>query len=669
MHYFGGVSPHADQKKMMVDLRPAQGFFLRANNKPLFLRSSVRAGLLVTFMLQPLVSQGSASFDELMNMSLRELMQQTTTVSNRQSEEVITSAYAVTVLTQQDIRNSGLKTLPELMRLVPGLHVKRIDGNKWAISSRRQAARFSGAMQVLMDGRSLYSPLFGGTYWELQDMFLDDIERIEIVRGPGSATWGANAVTGVINVVTKSANETRQGLLTGAVGQGELANEVAVRQGWSLEQGAARVYAKWRNTDQGIFLHDPNSNNSVFPDGTGADDGTRSARAGFRLDYAQERLDHSLQGDIYQARSRDTRSAGNTGRMNETLGYNLNYQAKYQLAVDRRLGLRVIVDSVDSASETFEDERRIYDIEGEYVAQLGQHGISTGVSVRHMKDATALPSGVGLRLDPDSRSDQYYSLFVQDHWHSGDQKTLLTAGIRFEQNPFAGLVANPSLRAARRLDEDWSLWAAVSQSARTGSRVNADGCIGTSSQCFVDISAANSDQAAIVRTYELGLRGLFASNLSMDLAIFYDREVDPLSNTLGLVDYKNEYYGAELDLRYRLSDQTAVQFNASRLFADPDRRSNVERQDVEPWVANLTLQHRPADRLALNLWLNYADGQADFPSLLRLDANALYQLAENFQLQLALNNLFDDTHFEAGDPTLINSAVRRGGAVTLQWQF
>lgn len=172
----------------------------------------------------------------IFSMSLEELLQIKISITTRTNQPIFDSASAVYVITQTDIKRSGLRTIPEILRLVPGFHIARQDGNKWHINSRRNSLRFSNSMQVLMDGRTLYNSLFGGTYWEIQDTMIDDIERIEIIRGPGASSWGANAITGVINIITKSSQETQGGLLFAGAGQGETKGEIALRYGVNTEK-------------------------------------------------------------------------------------------------------------------------------------------------------------------------------------------------------------------------------------------------------------------------------------------------------------------------------------------------------------------------------------------------------------------------------------------------
>jgi iron complex outermembrane receptor protein len=229
---------------------------------------------------------------DLIKLSIEDLMKMEITSVSKKAQKISDAAAAVFVITQEDIRRSGVTTIPEALRMAPGVEVARIDANKWAISARGFNSRFANKLLVLIDGRSVYSSLFSGVWWDVQDTLIEDIDRIEVIRGPGATLWGANAVNGVINIITKKAKETRGGLV--AVGGGtEERGFGAVRYGLKLAKDTdLRVYAKYFNRDS-----------SVTSDGVDAADDWDSYRTGFRLDYDQsEKNSFTLQGDYYQGK-------------------------------------------------------------------------------------------------------------------------------------------------------------------------------------------------------------------------------------------------------------------------------------------------------------------------------------------------------------------------------
>lgn len=211
----------------------------------------------------------------LKSLSIEELLQTKVTIVSKKSEQLLDAAAAVFVLTQEDIRRSGARSIPEALRMVPGLQVAQIDANKWVVTSRGFADRFSNKLLVLMDGRSVYTPLYSGVYWDVQDTLLEDIDRIEVIRGPGASVWGANAVNGVINIITQSARDTQGLLLSAGAGSQEVALD-GLRYGGQIgDDTFYRVYAKG-------FIREDFDN----PTGGTAHDAWQSARGGFRVEMA-----------------------------------------------------------------------------------------------------------------------------------------------------------------------------------------------------------------------------------------------------------------------------------------------------------------------------------------------------------------------------------------------
>src|ERR1700740_1326457 len=228
---------------------------------------------------------------DVTQMSVEDLMNMQVTSVSKRTQKVADAAAAVYVITQEDIRRSGATSIPEALRLAPGIQVARIDENKWAISSRGFNCRFADKLLVLIDGRSVYTPLFSGVYWNVQDVMLEDVDRIEVIRGPGATLWGANAVNGVINIITKKAKDTQSALLSAGAGTEERASGSA-RYGSTIGKTAFRVYGKYFNWGP-----------SQYSTGMTAHDGWDTLRGGFRADWAPAGPNSlTVQGDIYQSK-------------------------------------------------------------------------------------------------------------------------------------------------------------------------------------------------------------------------------------------------------------------------------------------------------------------------------------------------------------------------------
>src|SRR3982075_1059150 len=255
-----------------------------------------RALLLVALVCVFVASALAQNLPDVTAMSVEDLMNVQVTSVSKRSQKLADAAAAIFVITQEDIRRSGARSIPETLRLVPGLQVARIDQNKWAIGSRGFNGRFDNKLLVLIDGRSVYTPLFSGVYWNVQDVMLEDVDRIEVIRGPGATLWGANAVNGVINVITKKTKSTQSVVVTAGAGTEERAAG-GVRYGGKVGDNTYfRAYTKY-------FDWGP----SAYPSGMTAHDGWDALRGGFRADWAPAGANSfTLQGDIYRSRFNET---------------------------------------------------------------------------------------------------------------------------------------------------------------------------------------------------------------------------------------------------------------------------------------------------------------------------------------------------------------------------
>src|SRR5206468_11704740 len=249
------------------------------------------AGFLSVLLAGSTVAQNPRNVPDVTAMSMEDLMNLQVTSVSKRTQKVADAAAAIFVLTQEDIRRSGATSIPEALRLVPGLEVARIDQNKWAIGSRGFNGRFDNKLLVLIDGRSVYTPLFSGVYWNVQDVMLEDVDRIEVIRGPGATLWGANAVNGVINIITKKAKDTQSGVVTAGAGNEERGSG-GVRYGSKIGDTSYRAYGKYFNWGP-----------SLYSSGMTAHDGWDELRGGFRADWTPAGANSvTLQGDLYQSK-------------------------------------------------------------------------------------------------------------------------------------------------------------------------------------------------------------------------------------------------------------------------------------------------------------------------------------------------------------------------------
>ncbi len=463
------------------------------------------------------------------NVSLEDLMNLEVTSVSRREQPLSQAPSAIYVISREDIRRSGVTTLPEALRLVPGLQVARIDGNKWAISSRGFNNRFANKMLVVIDGRSVYTPLFSGVYWDLQDTLLEDIERIEIIRGPGATMWGANAVNGVINVITRDAAQTQGGLVTGTFGNIDHAT-TGVRYGGRLgDRAHYRVFAKF--SDRAAFTRES---------GDPAADATDRLHAGTRVDWKPGLRDSvTLSADVFRGRAGQTLSsssnlpitAASIDSPTDTTGVNVLGRWTRELSPQSQFTAQWYYDDIRRDDVLVGQEQRNLDFDVQHNWSSGRHQVVSGLGYRRSSDV--LRGTEFLSLAPPSRSVNLSNVFVQDEMAIVPRRLHLTVGTKLEHNSYTQWELQPGARLAWTPHARHTVWAATSRAVRTPSRAESDVRIvfaaapspqGLPAQ---PVLFGNPDfQAEVLVARELGYRLVPASTVTLDFALYknhYDR--------------------------------------------------------------------------------------------------------------------------------------------------
>ena len=484
---------------------------------------------------------------DLMALSIEELMGIEVTLVSRKEEKLFEAPAAVFALTREDIRRSGATNIPDVLRLVPGLVVAHIDANKWAISARGFNGRFAQRLLVQIDGRSVYTPLFSGVFWEVQDVLLEDVERIEVIRGPGATLWGANAVNGIINIVTRSAQDSQGGLAAAGGGTEERAFG-RVRYGGRLRNGAYyRIYGKYFDRDG--FVNAAGR--------TGADDWDM-ARGGFRVDWdLQEKDALTIQGDLYGG------DAGQRYRFasleapyrieveDDTRWTGGNVLARWRRVISQRsdLALQLYYDRSGWDGALLEEIRNTYDVDFQHRFMLGQRQeVVWGAGYRHTRDDTE--ESFVLALEPAGRGLDRFSLFAQDDIELVGEKLHLIAGSKFEHNDYTGFEFQPTARLLWTPRAQHTAWAAASRAVRIPSRADEDVRIlfqtlppdslfaGSSPVLIVGVGGRDF-KAEKLNAYEMGYRFWPRPGLVFDLAAFYNDYAD-LRSGLAAGSYTEE---------------------------------------------------------------------------------------------------------------------------------
>ncbi|MCK5069376.1 MAG: TonB-dependent receptor plug domain-containing protein, partial [Desulfocapsa sp.] len=466
--------------------------------------------------------------NDFFDMDIAQLMQITITSVARKPQNLSDSAAAVFVITQDDIHRSGVTSIPEALRMAPGLQVARVDSNKWAITSRGFAGNFANKLLVMIDGRTVYSPAFSGVYWDAQDTLLDDIDRIEVIRGPGATIWGANAVNGVVNIITKKASDTQGGLVTLGGGTHDKIM-TGLRYGAAIgEDTHGRVYVKY---------HKQNSY-EVYDTGKDANDDWDSLRTGFRVDgELAGKNSWTLQGDLYSNNENQLLSPfwiANPPYLTEkedsfdTSGWNVLGRWQTEISQTSSWTIQAYYDYTNRDEAIMEQTHRTVDLDLHYQNQLNtRNNIVMGIGYRSV-DAE-FDNSFQVSVEPGDRSENLYSGFVQDEIMLATDSLWLTLGVKWEHNEFTGNELQPSGRLLWKVTDKQTVWAAISRAVRTPSEFEESGSITmgvipTIPPDSMKFTLNGSDQygAEELIAYEAGYRWFALANVSLDLSVFYN---------------------------------------------------------------------------------------------------------------------------------------------------
>lgn len=451
------------------------------------------------FGAAPAESPSARSFADL---SLEELANIQVTSVSRKPESVADAPASIFVITGEDIRRSAATTLPEALRLAPTLQVARVDARNYAISARGYGSVFSDKMLVLVDGRTVYSPLFSGTFWDAQDVVLEDIDRIEVISGPGATAWGTNAVNGVINIITRSAADT-QGTLA-AAGVGTREKNGVVRYGGQLANGGYfRVYGKYAQADD------------VEKRSGATDFGWRRDQAGFRTDWADGPAKLTLQGDAYVGRLHQRQPV--VTRDIDTSGMNLMGHFSERLSETSSVQLKAYVDhTLRDQPNNFVDRLTTADIELRHSLALGErHAFAYGGEYRALWDRNEAGPVYGFL--PGDFDSHVASAFLQDEIRL-TQSLRLTLGEKLEQNSYTGVESLPSVRLAWKVSPNHLLWGALSRAARAPSRIDRDFTspqLVRNGRALPYFNGGPGFASETARVAELGYRGQMSPRLSL----------------------------------------------------------------------------------------------------------------------------------------------------------
>ena len=636
---------------------------------------------------------------DLTDRSLEDLMNIEVTSVSKKDQKLSQVAAAVFVVTQEDIRRSGATNVPNLLRMVPGLDVAQINANTWAISARGFNLQFANKLLVLIDGRAVYTPLFGGVNWDTQDLPLEDIDRIEVIRGPGGTIWGANAVNGVINIITKKASETHGGLAVAEGGNIDQGSGTIQYGGDTGGKGDYRIFARYLNDDH-------------FPDlnGQNGNDGWHLLHGGFRVDSNLSTNDTlTTQGDLYTGSEgavivhSSFNPVGNffVDRLAQLSGGNILSRWHHTFSDRSDTTFQFYFDRYTRSGPNAREVRNTFDLDfQQHFAWSSRQDLIWGLGYRHTADQTV--GTIDESFVPPDKDGDLFNSFIQDQITLKPDRVFLTVGTKLENSYFTGFDLQPTARIAWTPSGRRTFWAAVSRASRTPTRRDEDlnaalaALPGPAEVVLLGSLSAKSEHAI---AYEVGYRAQPFDRLSIDLTAFFNtysnlQSIDLLpdvvqSNPPLLIHretFGNELHGTtggiEVAAKWKVNGRWTLSpgysFLGMHVHGDPgdsqdatnvtalqgtnpvqqaQLRSHVELLHGLSWDAAAYF----VDRLSAPLIASHT----------RVDTQLNWRIAESTNLSLVGQDLLRDHHLEFNDPlqSVNSSQIKRSAYAKFTWRF
>jgi len=628
----------------------------------------------------------------LKNLSLEELMDLDVTSVAKEPQHYGQAPAAIDVITGDEIQRSGASSIPEALRLADNLNVAQKSSQGWAISARGFNTDLANKLLVLIDGRTVYTPLYSGVFWDVQDYLLEDIDQIEVISGPGGTLWGANAVNGVINITTKSAKDT-QGLYVEGGGGSELRDFTGARYGGTLASNVYyRVYGKYFDRTS-----------EVYSNGNSASDSWRMGQGGFRIDSeASPQNPLTLQGDFYSG----DENLGAAGGDTRTGGGNVLGRWTHDFADDSDMSLQLYYDRthiavpkpavfVDPAG-ILRDDLDTYDLDFQDRFHLGQrNNIVWGLGYRFTHDVVG--NAPSTEFLPPVLDQNLFSGFVQDEIKL-HEKLFLTLGSKLEHNDYTGFEVEPSARLQWNATPKQMFWGAVSRAVRTPSRIDHDLLEPTGLPAPLPTSLLDGSSNFVSETliaYELGYRAQLSSKISTSISTFYNVYDNIRSYTPGPPPFgfpitaannlEGETYGTELTADYQILDwwrlhggydflhenihvkSGQVDFsNGLNETADPEQQFSIRSSMELPDNVDFDTGLRWVD----SFQINNGGKPATVPSYFELDARLAWRPTKNLEFSIVGQNLLHDQHEEYGVPgSATTEEIVRSVYGKVSWQF
>lgn len=620
----------------------------------------------------------------LKRLTVEQLMEIEVTSVSRKAEKLSQAASAIQVITRDEIRRSGASNIPEALRLAPNLQVAQVGSHQWAITARGFNSTTANKLLVLIDGRSVYTPLFSGVFWDIQDVLLEDIDRIEVISGPGGAVWGANAVNGVINIITRSAKDT-QGAYAEGGGGSSLNDFVGARYGGAVgEHASYRAYGKYFDRD-----------NEVYANGDDATDSWRMGQGGIRVDAQTSARDSLMvKADAYGGNENvptggtSTASGGNvTGRWSHTISPTSDMSL--QLYYDHTKISDPEPASQFSPAGRFGDALDSYDLDFEHRLAFGaRNQVVWGLGYRFTHDVVDNSRPIG--FFPPRLDHSLVSGFVQDEIMLA-QRVFLTLGTKLEHNDYTGFEAEPTARLRWSFSPRQMVWAAVSRAVRMPSRIDRD--LALPSQFPTILEGSSDFESETLVAYEIGYRTELGSKATASISAFYNDYSDlrSLSFTPGTIipfffanNLEGETHGIELSATYQPTSWwrlragfdvlkeslhvTPGQIDVNHALnetADPERQFQLRSSFDLPRHVELDAGLRSVDKI----YNNNSGTVGLVPKYTDMDVRLGWHATQQIELSIAGQNLLHRHHPEFGVPEPTREEIQRAVYGKVSWRF
>lgn len=641
---------------------------------------------------------------EVTGLSIEQLMEQTVTTVSKTDQAFADSAAAVFVISEDDIRRSAASSVPELLRHVPGIHVAQIDASKWAITARGFNGRFANKLLVLVDGRAVYTTSFSGVYWETQDLLLEDIERIEVIRGPGASIWGANAVNGVINIITKKTEDTKQNLVSITSGNEERAI-VGLRTGGDFGNwGSYRAYAKYANRD-----------GQVSAIGEDAGDDWDFTRGGFRMDWSQDNNNaFTVQADVFDVdieqnlsipSSQTLIGTENIRDRSDTQGGSLVARWQRTASLASRMSAQVYLDAFDRDDAVKVEKRETIDLHFQHELALSRgHDLVWGVEYQTSKDEVGEAELV--TISPAKGETNRFSAFVQDQRSLLENHLDVTLGVRLEHQTRQDWDYHPNISVMYKPHHNHRFWASVSRATRTPSRGETHGDIrllyAAPLQSTVVLEGSPKFEPESLVSYQLGYRTWPNRKLQLDISAFYHAYDDliyaqpnsivaPGIIPLGIVNGEEaNARGLEFTSDWRPSGWLRLQMTYSYWDANFQVKEAFKDQpptfqDGDKRAPNQMFSLKSSINMPMNIemdvWTRYVDSVPDTiainPDLLpdvegyvAVDLRLGWRKNSNLEFALVGRNLNDPAHLEyLQEIAAVPTQIQRHVFAQVKWTF